>query len=266
MRAAVLLLVLCACASKRPFVEEDAGTTNDSGPFTMTDTGSNAPPTEVYGQTATTLYRLNPVTKEVTKVGIFDGCIYVNDIAIDRNSTIYGVTGTQLVRIDRGTAKCDVITTGAFPNSLSFVPAGTLDPTSEALVGYEGADYVRIDVNTGNKTKVGKLSGGYTSSGDIVSVIGGSTYLTVKGNGCNDCLVQIDAKTGDLAADFGSLGFGDVFGVAFWGGRIYGFANDGTMFEVQIAQGQATSTPIQNGMLMWAGAGSTTSAPLVPPK
>jgi hypothetical protein len=270
-KLAFVLLLAAACSTKSPgFIEDDAGPdVKDSGSIVTFEGGSMVPPTEVYGQTAAGLFRLNPVTKEVVKVGNFEGCIYVNDIAIDQSSTIYGVTANQLVRIDRNAAKCTLITMGAFPNSLSFVPAGTLDKTSEALVGYEGADYVRIDTQTGKKTKVGQLSGGLTSSGDIVSVIGGDTFLTVKGQGCQDCLAQIDPKTGDLVMNYGPIGFTDVFGLAFWGGRLYGFTNDGTLFEVQINNGVLSTMeitiPNKTPDLLWAGAGSTTSAPLMPP-
>ena len=265
-RLAILSLVLaCGCASSKPiFTVDDAG---PDGDLMLSKDSSMAPPTEVYGHTASALYRLNPVTKDVINVGTFMGCVYVNDIAIDQDSNLYGVTGTQLVAIDSNSARCTVVATGAFPNSLSFVPAGTLSAT-EVLVGYEGGDYVRIDPKTGMKTKVGQIGGGYTSSADIVSVIGGKTFVTVKGPSCSDCLAEVNPVTGALVKNWGSVNFTDVFGLAFWGGKLYGFANDGSLFEVSLANGFAESTaiPNQSPMLAWAGAGSTTSAPLVTPK
>lgn len=80
--------------------------------------------------------------------------------------------------LDLATAKCTQIAQGDFPNSLSFVPKGTVDPSSEALVGYVGSTYVRIDPKTGATTNIGSLSGGYRSSGDVVSVKGGGNFLT----------------------------------------------------------------------------------------
>ena len=60
-------------------------------------------------------------------------------------------------------------------------------------------------------TTVGAIGGGYTSSGDIVSVEGGGTYLTVKGgpNACNDCSIQVDPKTGSFLLEWGPLGHAD---------------------------------------------------------
>lgn len=265
---AVTALSSLSCAtSTRPFGDPEAGA--DADPIFTRDSGPIGPAAEVYGETPAALYRVNPISKGVEKIGTFQGCIYVNDIALDHDSNLYGVTATQLYLIDTNTARCTPISSGSFPNSLSFVPAGTLDSV-EALVGYEGGDYVRVDVQTGKKTKVGDLGGGFVSSGDIVSVIGGKTFLTVKGNGCNDCLAEVDPKTGALVRNWGALGHADVFGLAFWGGKLYGFASDSTLFEVSLSMGSATTTdipiPNQPPGIAWAGAGSTTSAPLEVPK
>lgn len=224
---------------------------------------------EVYGHSPDTLYRLDPDTKAVTVVGGFKGCDgEVIDIALDQDSNLFGTTQTALHAIDRHTAECSLIAKGSFPNSLSFVPAGTVDPSSEALVGYLDADYVRIDTSNGSVKKIGKLSGGYISSGDVVSVKGGGTFLTVKQGGCNDCLVSIDPKTGDLLENHGALGYSAVFGLAFWAGRAYGFSNKGELFEISIAGGKiATSkipVPSAPPDLKFWGAGSTTSAPPAP--
>src|SRR5581483_3109639 len=162
-------------------------------------------------------------------------------------------------------ANCTMIASGNYPNSLSFVPKGTLDPNVEALVGYFGSTYVRIDTKSGMITNVGNLTGGYTSSGDIVSVKNGGTFLTVKGTNCSDCLLQVDPKTGNLSQNYGSLGYTDVFGIAFWGGAVYGFTNAGQLFQVTAQNNMAKTMLIPipnapNGLQFW-GAGSSTSNP-----
>ncbi|MGD0526928.1 MAG: hypothetical protein ABSE49_17410, partial [Polyangiaceae bacterium] len=163
------------------------GALTDGGTTTFSDGGSVAqeagtPVALIYAHSADTLYRLDANSKQVAVVGPFTGgCSSVIDIAIDSNSNAYVTTETNLWKVDLTTAACTNIATGSYPNSLSFVPKGTLDPNVEALVGYDGATYIRIDTTTGAVTNVGALTGGYTSSGDIVSVIGGGTFLTVKG-------------------------------------------------------------------------------------
>jgi hypothetical protein len=233
---------------------------------------------EVYGHSATILYRLDPETKSVAVVGTFSGCDDdVIDIALDKDSTLYGTTINRappeepipwggLWRIDKTTAVCTLVARGEFPNSLSFVPAGTLDPAAEALVGYVGSNYVRIDTGSGQITQIrANALSGLESSGDIVSVIDGPTLLTVKGDGCldTDCVVSVDPATGEAQGNLGSAGFDRVFGVAFWAGSLYGFTAAGELFEfVEDDQGGITTTliPVSAGLEFY-GAGSTTAAP-----
>lgn len=243
------------------------------------DLGTQAPPStedppevsEVYGHSAGTLYRLDPVTKSVTVVGDFSGCGPVIDIALDEKSTLVAASYQALYTVDKASAACTEIAKGDYPNSLSFVPKGTVDPNEEALVGYDNGDYLRIDVKTGSVTKIGALGGSYVSSGDIVSVKGGKTYLTVKGGACDthDCLFEVDPKTGKMIKNWGSIEHQKVFGLSFWGGKIYGFDESGTLFEVAFGTSQLATTEIPipqapTGLAFW-GAGSSTSAPLVQP-
>jgi len=271
--------VLLACTSRFPGATSDASSEGggvdgggdavvfpDAAPL---QDGSPSSPSAVFAHSPDTLYRLDPTTKAVTAVGAFSGCSQVTDIALDRLSTMYGTTLDGLYRIDTSTAACTLVATGKYPNSLSFVPAGTLDPSVEALVGYVGDQYVRIDVGSGSMTTVGALGSGYSSSGDIVSVKGGGTFLTVKGgpNACSDCLVQVDPKSGGFLMEWGPLGRTDVFGIAFWGGRVYGFDNAGEVFQVDFSGLAMQITPIAipsaPPSLQFFGAGSTTIAPLV---
>lgn len=225
---------------------------------------------EVFGQSPNTLYRLDPTNNGVTTIGNFNGCPGgVIDIALDKDSNLYGTATGSLFTIDKATAKCTLIASGSYPNSLSFVPAGTVDPNKEALVGYLGAQYIRIDPQTGKVTTIGQLSGGYTSSGDIVSVKDGKTFLTANGANCTngDCLLEINPKTGDLVKNWGDIGFNAVFGVAFWAGKVYGFTDAGELFEITFTGNSITSTKISipgNPKLQFWGAGSTTSAPVDP--
>jgi hypothetical protein len=234
---------------------------------------------EVFGHSDTKLYKLNPDTKEVGVVGTFSGCTTaVIDIALDKDSNLYGTTRTEgsdeggLYAIDRVTAKCTLIKAGSYPNSLSFVPAGTLDPNVEALVGFLDNQYVRINPTTGAVSNVGApWNNDFVSSGDVVSVKNGPSYLTIKdapgapNDVCGDCLVQIDPKTGAILQNYGSLGYSKVFGTAFWAGAVYGFTDAGELFEITITGNSISTSPITTptGLSFW-GAGSTTSAPPVP--
>ena len=147
----------------------DAGTGHDSGggahDARPPEDGGHAGVAIVYGESAGTLYSLDPTTKAVTVVGAFANCDTsgVIDIALDKSSKMYATTFQGVYTVDTSNAVCTLIASGAtYPNSLSFVPAGTLDPNTEALVGYQGANYVRIDTMTGAITTVGPAALGPT--------------------------------------------------------------------------------------------------------
>jgi hypothetical protein len=274
--------MLCACGSSSNgsnFASGDDGGSNDGG-VSFSDSGDDAPnlgdsgasdsgstqQAIVYGHGPDVLYSVDPNTKSVTVVGTFSNCNgSVIDIALDKDSNMYGTTFGGVFRIDRKTAACTLIKTGTYPNSLSFVPKGTVDPNVEALVAYEGSTYIRIDTTSGAISNIGSIGGGFTSSGDIVSVIGGGTYLTVKGNNCNDCIVEVNPTTGALVKNWGSVGHADVFGLAFWAGTAFGFDNGGELFTITFSGSSVTTqnVPIPNAPpnLQFYGAGSTTSAP-----
>ena len=226
----------------------------------------------VYGQSAGTLYSLNTMTDAVTAVGNFPGCDSsgVIDIALDKDSNMYATTFDGVYTVNTSTSACTLLHSGSYPNSLSFVPAGTVDPNVEALVGYQGSTYVRINTTSGALTTIGSLGGTtYSSSGDVVSVIGGATYLTVTGGtncSSNDCLVEVNPTTGALIMNYGSVQHSSVFGLAFWAGDVYGFDSGGDLFRVSFpdAGGLAITTiPIPGAPagLSFYGAGSTTAAP-----
>jgi hypothetical protein len=288
LSATVLSLVCGGCGSSAPRSGYDDAPEPTKAPESNTpapapggfENNNPAPPAtnpaevnEVYGHSATTLFRLDPKTNAVTEVGDFDGCGPVIDIALDEASNFFATSYQALYTVDKATAKCTEIAKGSYPNSLSFVPKGTVDASAEALVGYEDADYVRIDPKSGAKTKIGGLGGDLKSSGDIVSVKGGKTYLTVKGSGntctANDCLVEVDPATGKMLKNGGSIAHHNVFGLSFWGGKVYGFIESGDLFEVTFGTSQlATNTipmPNKPSNLSFWGAGSSTSAPLSEP-
>lgn len=270
---AVAALAVASCAKSEGGLGDDAPPPGgDGGSFTAPDGAPQSRPPvvdgEVFGHSENRLFRVDTSTHAVTEVGLFQGCTYVADIALDAQSNMYASTGAELFLIENNTAHCTRIAQGTFPNSLSFVPAGTLDDAAETLVGFQGADYVKIDPATGKVDKIGELGGGFASSGDVVSAKGGKTYVTVRGPSCADCLAEIDPKTGKMTKNWGPLGKSDVFGLAFWGGDIYAFTNAGELLLVTVDNDalDVKPLPIENapaGLKFW-GAGSTTSAPVGP--
>lgn len=245
----------------------------------------------VYGHSARTLYELEPFSKTVTRVADFDCAAAVNvdggsgmwDIAVDRDGNMVGVLAVginqaELVRIDVATGACETITTGRLPNSLTYVPAGTIEPDREVLVGYDRSRYIRIDPDTGDTSEIGSLNPGaggklWESSGDIVSIINGPTLVTVKpalsGNDApSDHIVSVDPVTGRVTAIIGDTGQPRLWGLGFWAGTAWGFSENGSLVEIDLAVGAGSVVPIggDTAELSFWGAGTTTAAPVEPPR
>lgn len=243
-------------------------------------TGGNGELFEVYGHGPNALFKLDPTDNSVSKVGDFiNNPTGVLDIAIDKDNNIVGVTRDALWSIDRSTGLATMIADmGDHPDSLGFVPAGTLDANTEALVGYKQDEYLRIDPATGAETVINAtaLPPGMESSGDIVSVDGGmagnKTYLTVYDmDQCldTDCILEIDPVTGNMIQNYGSVGYDQVFGLAFWGGSAYGFTRGGDVFQITFNSNSVSTTPVSlTGLNVdeFFGAGSSTLVPLLPPQ
>jgi hypothetical protein len=262
--------VLSACATSSRDGDFTSASADGGGTFVTDSSVPTTPQGEVYGHSDTVLYAVSTGTRAVREIGSFQGCTHVADIALDESSNMYASTGAELWLIENNTARCTRIAAGAFPNSLSFVPAGTVQPGKETLVGFQGGDYVKIDPATGKVEKIGALGGAFESSGDLVSVKGGKTFLTVKGPDCADCLVEIDPATGKLTKNWGSLGTADAFGLAYWAGDLYAFTDGGEVILVKLVGDKLETTvlsvPNAPKGLAFRGAGSTTSAPVGPVK
>ncbi len=252
---AVLLVVslsalppLLACggddAQGQPDASEDA-TADITGDL---DAGVDEPDADlgpepvIWANSTTTLYRFDPLAHVLSKVADFDcNGEPMLDIAVNSKQELYGVTSETLVKIDEKTALCYPIAKGNYPPTLAFLPAGTLDPNEEALVGYKLAQYVRIDPQTGATSFVGSMNpndagGYYEISGDVVSIAGGDTYLTAVGfNPTNgDGLTVVDPATGKPTKFLGFAGKPGLLGLAQWAGVLYAFSAAGHVYRVKL--------------------------------
>ncbi len=306
--------------SKLPFSEddeEDAGTKKkdagkskdpvpDGADPPLPDGGK--PPGRIYAHDKHTLYRFDPLANKLAKVGPFD-CVPQNgtgsgstsdddaviDLALDRTGQMYATTYWRFIKVDATSGACQVIRTDTkanmYPNSLSFVPLGTVDKTQEALVGYafdnlnDATIYTRIDLTTGEmddgdpprQLNPNPPLGGveYGISGDFISLFrtGGKTYAAVKqvtgdvGAG-NDQLAEIDPTTGTLKAIIGDTGQKGFYGMGFWAGKAYGFTSSGKIYEIDVTNGSTKvvfeAKDDNDAPIAWYGAGVTTDSPTKP--
>jgi len=232
---------------------------------------SEPPPGDVvYAHSGSDLFRVDPVTLDVTRVGILRimeptrvrFLNNVTDIAVDRARRIVGITYNQLLEIDGASGECKPIAPlpmGQNFNGLSWIHNDGGGPELLVATSLTGGVF-RIDPATGTAAPIGDLGGGLKSSGDLVSVQGYGTLLTVQGPG-GDRLARLDPATG-TATVIGEVGFTKVWGLGFWKNRVFGFTSTGGFILIDPKTGAGML--VQNyPAFPFYGAGVTTSAPVV---
>jgi hypothetical protein len=271
-------LVVLACG---PGARDDLGNGNGDGGAPDAAPGGPGPDAEdenpiggepvVYAHTSSTLYSVNPDTLDVTAIGPFQwssGGDSMTDIAVDKSGVMIGISFTAVYRVDTTTAHATMLSSGleGLFNGLSFVPAAQLGLNPEAddvLVAIRNQDGVvfRVDPSTGQTTPIGDMGGGFASSGDLVSVLGFGTVATTDGGFGPDGLVRLAPGTFAASPVGSHTGFADIWGVAFWKDRIYGFTEGGEFVLIDPNTGAATL--VQSGSEAWWGAAVTTRAPVI---
>lgn len=278
--------------------KRDGGSTSSSSSSSSGSSGEvplegGAASGRVYAHTRDTLFLWDPIAKKLATIGKFD-CITagdsVIDLAIDRSGAMYATTFHEFLTVDPTSAKCSVVKEESasvyYPNSLSFVPIGTVDATKEALVGYaeDGTtgyieNYVRVDPATGAMTVIGNLNpnggvGGvyYDVAGDLVALIrdNNRAYVIVKpdatadAGAATDYLAEIDPKTGTIKKIIGPTSQVNTYGFGYWAGKGYGFSADGRLTEIDMTTGKTTNILGIDAGGGWYGAGVTTDSPVSP--
>ncbi len=269
MRALAALLFVCACGPS-VMTSDDTGGDDGSGGPDAGDIGEPAENAAVYAHSSTELYRVDPDTFTVSLVapftwpGVSDT---MTDLAIDKDGVMIGISYTRVYRVDATTAVCTLLSSnlqGMF-NGLSFVPAGQVgfNEGPDVLVGSRNTDgkIFSIDPMTGQVAEVGDMGHGYTSSGDIVSVNGFGTVATVGGTLGPDTLVMLAPVTFDATPIGTDTGWSDLWGVGFWKGKVFGFAEAGDFVLVDTTSGAGTLQEVSTPN--WWGAAVTTAAPIV---
>jgi hypothetical protein len=151
---------------------------------------------------------------------------------------------------------------------------GTVLPDREALVGYVNDSYVQINPDTGLVSTVGNLNAlaaanPWMSSGDIVSIVGGGTYVTIIPRGSvtadpdGDRIAEVNPATGTIIRVIGATGATGLYGLGYWGGIAYGFSSSSLLVKIDLQSGAGTPVPISGAPAAgFYGAGTTTVAPI----
>jgi hypothetical protein len=189
----------------------------------------------------TNLYGVALPEGTVENIGPTSGHSLTN-IALDSKGNLFGVSLQFLYSVDPLTgAATRVGPVAGNPNALGFGPDGTLYTLAEHdAAGSNGV--FSVDPTTGDETFLADLPFGYVASGDL-AVVGRTLYATVAG-GSEDELATIDLDTLEGTV-LGPIGFGCVWGLAAYGGTLFGFTCNGDIIQIDSSSaiGTLVSTP-----------------------
>ena len=277
-----LLPILVACSSGNKTGGPDASAPDATATPDAPSFDAPGPMSKVYCHSGKELYRLDTRTNATVDIGPFGaalGTASVTDIAVDKNDQMTGVSLNKVWHIDAttGTATLLAPLASGTPNltSLSFVPTDLSDPNSAEILVASGTngDVLQIDPTNGSTTTIGNYgktgnNDQIVSSGDIVAVRGAGIFATVNVGPTltdPDHLAKIDPTTWKATIVGNDLGHDKIFGLGYWGGKLYGFidvgASQGSIIEIDPTT--AAVTPVADGSIVWFGAGVTTDAPIV---
>jgi hypothetical protein len=231
----------------------------------------------VYGHSGDMLYRLDPDNLAATAVGAMtslDGGLL--DLAVDKNDRLVGITRLKLYSLSATTGAAtlirDLSASAQNFTSLSYVPGAAMTDPDVLISANDQGNVFRIDETTGTATMIGNygMHNGMqvVSSGDLFGVRGLGVFATVDvGSGTMDYLARIDTTTWKATPLPNATGYDKIFGLGFWGGKVYGFVDDGfdagTGKLIEINSTTGTATELNTSGVRWFGAGVTTSAPIL---
>ena len=262
----MLLVVAAACgpgSRSNPGGDVDATPAPDSP-----DNGGNGEVTFVYAHTASELYKVDPDTLQIMRIGAFQWpglTDQMTDLAIDKTGRMIGISFGSVYQVDPVTARATRLSGGLAGqfNGMSFVPADMLGLTGDdVLIGTRNTDGVvsRIDPMTGQATAVGDMGAQFQSSGDLVAIAGFGTVQTTPG-ASGDMLARLAPLTFNAMPSPNSTGFGQIWGVAFWKGTVFGFTKGGQF--VTIDPNTGIGKLVQSNGPEWWGAAVITTAPVI---
>jgi hypothetical protein len=229
----------------------------------------------------------------------------MTDLGVAKDGSLYGVSQSAAypLQITGSTVHCSA--TWPLPSSntnfygLTVAPENTV-AAQEVLIAADGTGALwQIDSTSGATTQVGTLGTDPTTSkpwglsGDIVFLANSGSpvgFATVRVKSTDpDTLIQVDVSlvkpgtgsamkavigkvsqaSGCAAPTVGSApaigtGFESMFGIAAYEDKVYGFSHKGDIVQIDNNTGSACLLSSLSSMT-FAGAGVTTSAPVVAP-
>lgn len=279
----MLVLLVLACGDDDRVGQVDVGLDTAPRPDTSSDSGQDSgggvdasrdttppPRPAVWAHSGRELFRYDPVSDFFENRGVIhiagemiadDTFFSLTDIAVNEAGELYGISSRGVWLINPENASATLVNANASGMALSFV---SIDGV-EVLVAGNERELNRVSLQGGQVSPLATISGDCVTSGDIATIFGLGTFVTVRCNNDRslDYLARLDVTRGSVEL-VGPTGVGKLWGLGFWAGVFYGFSGDGELVQINANTGAGTVlrtvSEAQGGF--W-GAGVIPSAPLM---
>jgi hypothetical protein len=155
-----------------------------------------------------------------------------SDIAVSKDGEIFGITPTQLYKIDRAsgvTSFVGELGAGVVMNALEFA--------NDVLYAAGDSNLYTINTSTGSASLVANIGNGFTSSGDLVFDADNNQFLVTAKGGISDSLFGLTLN--GQSTKIGDIGNRNVWGLSFDNGQLFGFTADGKRIAIDPATGKS---------------------------
>ncbi len=191
------------------------------------------------------LFEVDLPTGQLHTIGVTG--IPLTDLALHPDGTLYGAVRDWMVRVDYRSSRVErIASVPGFFVGLDVSPEGVLFGATDDRI-------VQIDRDAGLALTVATFPDGLRASGDLAFVEGVLYATATEGRGADDLLVEVPLD-GRPARTIGRIGQPCVWGLAPFGGLLYGLGCEGVLMRLDRDTGRATE--LARGSTRYFGAGA----------
>ena len=165
-----------------------------------------------------------------------------SDIAVSKDGTIFGITPTQLFKIDPVSGLTSFV--GGLPAGVNM---NALEFANDVLYGAGDSNLYAINTTNAGVYLIANLeSTGFNSSGDLAFDAPNNRFLATSKGLTSDSLYAV-SLTGE-AAKIGDIGFSNILALMFEGEKLFGFTADGSRIAINPGTGAGVFDTLVKGI------------------
>jgi hypothetical protein len=165
-----------------------------------------------------------------------------SDIAVSKDGTIFGITPTQLFKIDPVSGLTSFV--GGLPAGVNM---NALEFANDILYGAGDSNLYAINTTNAGVYLIANLeSTGFNSSGDLAFDAPNNRFLATSKGATSDSLYAV-SLTGQ-AAKIGDIGFSNILALMFEGEKLFGFTADGARIAINPGTGAGVFDTLVKGI------------------